>query len=145
VTRKRSDIDRTRAIVSELALAGLARLFQGGTPCPDSAVEVSGGWTMLVSVFPSPTDHPVKLNDCERDCLTLLSLKQEHLSAARICKELENRDIGVYAEITIKRSLARLHKQLRLICNSRKRPRGYFLPDKLPLFLRRDPSNNPPN
>jgi hypothetical protein len=44
--------------------------------------------------------------------------------------------MGPYGLATVKRALARL-KRLGLICGSRRRPRGYWLPDAEPLFLQR--------
>jgi hypothetical protein len=45
-------------------------------------------------------------------------------------RALEKGNIGVYAEITVKRALARLRKR-GLVRNSRTRPRGYYLPERL--------------
>jgi hypothetical protein len=73
------------------------------------------------------------LTECDRDCLAFLAAAREPLSAARVRRELEKKDIAIHAEITVKRSLARL-KRLGLVCNRRKAPRGYYLPENLPLF-----------
>jgi hypothetical protein len=65
--------------------------------------------------------------------LLLLTWAQEPLSAARVCRDLERRDLGIYAEITVKRSLAKL-KRWGQLGTRRRAPRGYYLPDNLPLF-----------
>jgi hypothetical protein len=106
-------------------------LGAGGTPRPELALQAGGGWTVLVSVFPTrqePAAAP-DLTECERDCLKLLTLTGRPLPADRVCVELEDRGIGVHSEITVKRALANLHRRLHLIANRRKRPRGYYLPE----------------
>jgi hypothetical protein len=47
--------------------------------------------------------------------------------------DLEKRGLGVYAEITVKRSLAK-RRRWQLVANRRRAPRGYYLPENLPLF-----------
>jgi hypothetical protein len=84
--------------------------------------------------FPTPAESTVPgLTDCDRDCLAYLAAACEPLSAARVRRELEKKRIAIHAEITVKQSLARL-KHLGLLANSRKAPRGYYLPENLPLF-----------
>src|SRR5262249_57921323 len=105
-------------------------------PRPANAVLREGGWTVAVCVYPTATDEDdPTLTDCERDCLTLLRRLDRPLTAERVCRELERQGIGVWAEITVKRALARLRKCGR-VNNSRKRPRGYWLPDTLPPLFR---------
>jgi hypothetical protein len=89
------------------------------------------------SVFPAAKegDSPPELTQCDRDCLTLLAMQQCPISAYKMCKEIEHRGIGVWGIATVKRSLSRL-KRRGLVANSRKRPRGYYLPEKRPLFHR---------
>jgi hypothetical protein len=83
---------------------------------------------------PTPAGEDVPgLTECDRDCLAYLAAACEPLSAARVRRELEKKGIAIHAEITVKRSLARL-KRLGLVANSRKTPRGYYLPENLPLF-----------
>jgi Fe2+ or Zn2+ uptake regulation protein len=86
------------------------------------------------------------LTECDRHCLTLLATQQRPISCYQLCKELESRGIGVWGIATVKRSLARL-KRLGAVANSRKRPRGYYLPEKQSLFLRHlgedDPEDDP--
>ena len=53
-------------------------------------------------------------------------MRLERTGSVRIRHLLEKKDIGVWGEATVKRSLAKLRK-LKLICNSSHRPRGYFL------------------
>ena len=74
--------------------------------------------------------------ECERDCLELLLQLHEPMSAARLRRALEERGVGVWAGITVKRALARLHKQLRIIRNNRRGARGYWHPDAPSLFPR---------
>jgi hypothetical protein len=100
----------------------------------EAAVEAGGGWTVLVAALPTPAGEDVPgLTDCDRDCLLLLTGAQEPLSAARVCRDLEKRGLGVYAEITVKRALAKL-KRWQLVANRKRAPRGYYLPENLPLF-----------
>ena len=116
-------------------------LGAGGTPRPELAMQVGGGWTVLVSVFPTRPEPTavLELTECERDCLKLLAMTGRPLPAERVCIELEDRGIGVHSEITVKRSLANLHRRLHLIANTRKRPRGYFLPESnSPLLVYRE-------
>jgi hypothetical protein len=94
---------------------------------------------VVVLAYPTPAgDRAQALTPCERDCLTLLGRAQEPLSAAQVRTELEKRGLAIHAEITVKRSLARL-KRLGLVGSSRTGHRGYFLPDHGALF--RQPSD----
>lgn len=103
-------------------------------PHPEAAVRSAGGWTVLVLAYPTP-DGPrhVGLTDCDKDCLSLLAQSRAPLSAERVCRDLEKQRIGVYGIATVKRALARL-KRTGLVCNSRRSPRGYYLPELLPLL-----------
>jgi hypothetical protein len=132
--REQPGADLIRPLVWEQAQACLARLQQSGQgPCPEAALRAGGGWTVLVIAFPSPDGQPCPgLTDCDRDCLALLGQVQEPLSGVRVHQQLEERG-DLHGLITVKRSLAKL-KQLRLVSNSRTAPRGYYLPEKLPLF-----------
>ena len=47
---------------------------------------------------------------------------------------LEKRKLGPYSLATVKRALSRLHKEVKIIANQRTGTRGYFLPERLPLF-----------
>jgi hypothetical protein len=131
-------VDKVRSIVEALTGAGLADLVRAGCATqPDACLKSQDGWCILVAVFPTPTtlDLP-SLTDCDRHCLALLAQCSEPLSAVRVRRELERRQVAIYGEVTVKRALARLHR-LGVVTNSRRRPRGYALPDTLPLILRR--------
>jgi hypothetical protein len=129
-------VDRVRSIVEALGQGGLAELLQAGeVPRPGLTVRAGGGWTLIVAAFPTPaTEQLPDPNSCEKDCLALLAASAQPLAAARARKELERRDFGIYSLITVKRALANLHLRRKLIANSRRRPRGYFLPNVLPLL-----------
>jgi hypothetical protein len=132
-------VEMVRAVLDGFAAACLESLLGAGAPPrPVSAVLSGGGWTVRVSVSPSPADPGAapRLSECERDCLELLVQLHEPMSAARLRRALEERGVGVWAGITVKRALARLHKQLRLIRNNRRGARGYWHPDAPSLFPR---------
>jgi hypothetical protein len=128
-------VDRVRSLVVGHAQSCLADLAgTGAVPRADAAVRAAGGWTVLVVVFPTlPAEGVPGLTECDRDCLGILAQAREPLPAARVRRDLEKRRVGIYAEITVKRSLIRL-KQRGLVANSRRSPRGYYLPENLPLF-----------
>jgi hypothetical protein len=132
---QRAGVDAVRSLVQGYAQECLGDLAQrGDVPRPEAAVVEGGGWTVLVVAFPTPPgEHVPGLTDCDRDCLALLAKVQEPLSAARVRRELEKRGTAIHAEITVKRSLARM-KRRGLVGNSRRAPRGYYLPENLPLF-----------
>src|SRR5262249_54948846 len=45
-----------------------------GVPRPGAAVEVGGGWTVLLVAVPTPPENRhAGLSECERDCLALLA------------------------------------------------------------------------
>jgi hypothetical protein len=128
-------VDKVRSLVGGYAKECLGDLTQADQPPrPEAAVEAGGGWSVLVLAYPTlPGDGIPGLTDCDRDCLALLAQAQEPLSAARVRCTLEKRGVGIHAEITVKRSLARL-KRRGLVGNRRRAPRGYYLPEHLPLF-----------
>jgi hypothetical protein len=123
-------VDKVRSLVSAYARECLGDLAQAPeAPRPEAAVEAAGGWSVLVLAYPTlPGDGIPGLTECDRDCLALLAQAQERLSAARVRRVLEKRGIGIHAEITVKRSLARL-KRRGLVGNRRRAPRGYYLPE----------------
>jgi hypothetical protein len=133
-----SGVDRVRSLVLGHARALADDLTAAGAaPRPEAAVEAGGGWTILVAALPTPAGEDVpELTNCDRDCLLLLTGAQEPLSAARVCRQLDKRGLAVWSLITVKRSLAKL-KRLGLLGNRRRAPRGYYLPDNLPLFRHR--------
>jgi hypothetical protein len=77
--------EQVRSLLGGHARARLdALLAAGATPRPGSAVVAEGGWTVRVSVTPSPADpgEAPRLSECERDCLELLLQLHEPMSAA---------------------------------------------------------------
>jgi hypothetical protein len=97
-------------------------------PQPEAVLCSGGGWTVLLVTYPTPAGaDPSGLSDCDRDCLCLLAQVSRPLSAARVRNELEKRG-RIWGIATVKRSLAGM-KRLKLVCNSRRRPRGYWIED----------------
>jgi hypothetical protein len=132
-------VEKVRSLLGGFAAACLESLLAAGaSPRPSSTVLAGGGWTVRVSVSPSPADpgEAPRLSECERDCLELLLQLPEPMSAARLRRALEERGVGVWAGITVKRALARLHRELRIIRNNRRGARGYWHPDAPSLFPR---------
>ena len=127
--------EKARPVVCKHANACLAELQSSGeAPCPEAAIRAAGGWTVFVLAFATPSgDETPGLTECDRDCLALLAQVREPLSGVRARKELEKRGLGIYGLVTVKRSLVKL-KRMHLVGNSKRRPRGYFLPENLPLF-----------
>jgi hypothetical protein len=111
-----SGVDRVRSLVSAYAQECLADLSRAGcVPRADAAVKAGAGWTVLLVAFPTPPgDHEPRLTASDRDCLGYLASACEPLSAARVRRELEKKGLAIHAEITVKRSLARL-KRLGLV------------------------------
>jgi hypothetical protein len=127
--------DRVRWFVTNHAEECVENLQETGeTPRPEAALRTEGRWTVLVAAFPTPSDQgvPLGLTECDHNCLALLAQARQPLSGARVRKELEIRNVGIYGLITVKRSLAKL-KRMGLVLNSRRAARGYYLPETLPL------------
>src|SRR5262245_11242073 len=120
----------TTVAAAEALLADLQRLEE--PPQPEAVVRAGAGWTVLVVTFPTPGQEVPGLSECDRDCLKLLAQLKEPYSAARLRKELEKRGIGTWGLITVKRSLAWM-KRMKLVANSRRSPRGYYLEETLPI------------
>jgi hypothetical protein len=131
---EQAQAETVRLMLDAHAQACLAALEESGqAPQPEAVLRTAGGWTLLVIASPTqPAGQPLGLTACDRDCLSLLAQTQEPLSGVRVHQQLEKRG-DLHGLITVKRSLAKL-KQLRLVSNSRTAPRGYYLPEKLPLF-----------
>src|SRR5262249_36785544 len=111
-------IDRAHSLVGGYARQLLLDLQHAGQPRAETALVSEGGWTVLVMSSPSPGGQDVPdLTECDRDCLRLLAGLREPISAVRARKEMEARGIGIYGVATVKRSLARLHLRLKLVCN----------------------------
>jgi hypothetical protein len=91
------------------------------------------GWSVVVIFTPAALGDGLDgLTQCDRDCLALLAQTIVPLPGVRVRKELENRHIGVYGVATVKRSLSRL-RRLKLVSNSKRGQRGYFLPESSPI------------
>lgn len=105
--------DKAQSTVEVDACACLNDLEKAGIlPRQLLATRSGGGWTVLLVAMPAASvDDRSGLSDCDRDCLAMLLRVTEPLSAARIRRALEKQDIGIYAEITVKRSLTKLRKR----------------------------------
>src|SRR5262249_58938945 len=77
------------------------------------------------------------------DCLRLLAQAVAPLSSAEVRKELEGTGAGTHGLVTVERALRRL-RELRLVGLSARSPRGFYLPDTMPLFASCDPARKPP-
>jgi hypothetical protein len=90
---------------------------------------------VLVCACPTPPWSIPGLNATDEAVLRVLAQAHGHrLPASKVLVEM-CKDGQIFAEITVKRSLARL-QQLRLVKNSRKRPCGYHLAGDLPPLFR---------
>jgi hypothetical protein len=130
-------IDRVRSLVAGHGHALMADLLKSNAaPRAEAASLNESGWSVLVLAFPCrPAEGTPGLTQCDRDVITLLGQAPEPLPASRIRKDLEQVGIGVYGIATVKRSLARLLR-LGIVANSKRTPRGYYLPETLPLVRR---------
>jgi hypothetical protein len=127
-------VNRVRSLVGGEAHILLGDLLKAGdAPRLESARLSAEGWTVEVRAFPSsPGEGLEGLSRCEQGCLDLLQQHRAPLPAKLIRKELETRKLGRYSIATVKRALGRLRK-LKVISNTRKAPRGYYLVASLPL------------
>jgi hypothetical protein len=124
--------DRAASVASAHAGAVLDDLHPTGEPPHAAAATASAhGWSVVVIVTPAG-DGLDGLSECDRDCLKLLAQLTVPMSAVRVRKEMERRGVGVWGIATVKRSLSRL-RRLRLISNSKRGERGYFLPETSPI------------
>jgi hypothetical protein len=126
--------DRAACLASSLVGGILDDLHATHEPPHAAAAAGSAhGWSVVVIVTPGAAgdglDH---LTQCDRDCLALLAQCSLPVPVVRVRKLLEQRGIGVWGEATVKRSLARL-RRLKLVSNSRRGQRGYFLPESSPI------------
>jgi hypothetical protein len=126
-----------KGMVEDYAHACLEGLLVGGGLSGEVFAHAQGnGVSVLVIAFPTPTGQQVPgLTSCDRAILRLLSRVTDPLSALRVHQELDDRDLGIFGEATVKRSLAKL-MCLGLVANSRHSPRGYYCPGAPPLFRR---------
>jgi hypothetical protein len=128
--------DGVRSLVAGCAQALLTDLTRSGEGArTEVASRAGGGGTVLALAFPSPsTERAADLTDCDRDCLKLLAGADRPLSAVKVHRELRKRHT-LWGETTVKRSLARM-KRMKILYNSRVSPKGYFLPEALPIVRR---------
>jgi hypothetical protein len=128
--------DTVQSLVDRYARACLAEFLRAESHSrPVVAITRCPGATVVVAAFPSLPDYDAPdLTECDQAVLTLLAGRNINVPAPRIRDELEIRGLYVCSLDTIKRSLRKL-KGLRLIVSSKRKPRGYHLPDDIPLFL----------
>jgi hypothetical protein len=128
--------DRAVALASAYALQAVEDLHASkDAPHNASGVATAHGWNVLVIVAPATPcqdERPDLLSECDRDCLAQLAQAKEPLSGVRVRRGLEKGGIGVWGIATVKRSLAKL-RRLKLVSNSRRGARGYFLPETAPI------------
>src|SRR5690242_18400622 len=126
-------IDKVLSLLKACGQGLLADLVQAGcAPRVESACLDGQGWTLYLAVQPTPPRRPPGLSEVEHAILhTLERFRDTHLPAERILREIQKQTTSIVAEITLKRSLKRL-KQLGLIRNSKKQPRGYYLVTVVP-------------
>jgi hypothetical protein len=134
------EIDRAAllALLEGQARQVLDRLLSAGTAQTEAVIAEAGGWTLLVSLFPTPapaSEGKHQLTRCDRDCLRLLSVADRPLTAEGVRDALED-DCSPWGLITVKRALAKL-KKLGVVFSTRKPPRGYFLAERHTLFTSR--------
>lgn len=128
-------IDPVQSLLQDHAQACLADIRALRDERPQTAVQSSGDWTVVVAVVPNlKSEEAVVLSECDQLCLGILSASQVPLTASVVCRKLKQQPgVWPYALITVKRSLAKL-RRAGLISNSRYRPRGYWLARNVPLF-----------
>lgn len=108
-------------------------LASRAVPSSAASQAIADGWRVLVIVSPAnPAEERTDFSPCERDCLDLLAIATRPLSAAKIRDALEESD-RIHALVTVERAMTRL-RRVGIVSNSGKRPRGYFLPERLPLL-----------
>ena len=129
-------IDRVAVLArahAEQLLADLMRTED--EPDAHGATLSLGGWRVRVEVSPAPPEELVPgVNDCGRAVLALLWDAEGPLSAERVRDKLEALGMGTFGLITVQRALRLLHRRHGVVELSRFRPRGYYLPQRLPLF-----------
>ena len=118
---------------AELLLADL--ILAEVEPGPHHSAQLSlGGWRVRVEASPAPPEELVPgLNECGRAVLALLWEAEGPLSAEKVRDKLEAQG-KVFGLITVKRALRLLHRGHDVVELSRHRPKGYYLPQRLPLF-----------
>jgi hypothetical protein len=133
-----NDQERADALVREYLRSCLTVL--GDDPLLTSRVWCEAGKSLAVVLLtlPPPEEGSVILSDCERDVVTLLVALPEPASAEKIRDTLEDEHIGIWSLRTVKRALKRLMgEDIKLVANSKKRPRGYYLIGKRMTLFRK--------
>jgi hypothetical protein len=132
-------VDRVASLTegyAELLLGDLRRATVA--PGAHAAVLVLDGWRVRVEVSPASSDELVPgLNPCGRAIVSLLWDADLPLPAGRVRDALEDKELGIFGLITVRRALRLLHRAHAVLALSRARPRGYYLPHRLPLFRAR--------
>lgn len=130
------DINPLSSLTDGYARSLLDDLQKAGTePRARVCTLTLGGWKGRVEVSPAPPAELVPgLNPCGRAVLTLLWDAEGPLSVERVREALEDRKLGLFGEVTVRRALRLLHREHKVVCLSTHRPRGYYLPQRLPLF-----------
>ena len=124
-------------LVTSHTQALLADLPEAGAPQHTAALDSAHGWTVLLAIFPTREKlEATNLTPCDKDCLSILATSEEPLSGARARLEMKKRGWRRWGLATVKRSLAKL-KKLGLVANNRRRPRGYYLEEAMPLLCSR--------
>jgi hypothetical protein len=101
---------------------------------PGRAVCLTGrGWSVRLSAGPVPKENPTCPSVCDSKIRELLLAADCPLPAKSIRRQLEIRKLGTFSIATVKRALGRLMEAGEL-ANRRKRPSGYYLRDRAPLF-----------
>jgi hypothetical protein len=128
-------LDRVGALVAAHADALLRDLERlGSDPSARSAALSAGGWRVRVEASPAgPAGLAPGLNACGRAAAELLWDAAEPLSAERVRDELEKKG-RLFGLITVQRALRELHRRHKAIAHSAHKPRGYYFPQRLPLF-----------
>jgi hypothetical protein len=112
-----SPVDRGKSLVDGYANAPLAELVEAGPISrPQATTRTAGEWTVFVIACPKrPGEGVPGLTDCDRDCLACLAQAQRPMPAWTVREELEKVHSRIYGLITVKRSLAKLHRKLKLV------------------------------
>jgi hypothetical protein len=136
MSEQQPGVDRVQSVVHGAAQQALEGLIQSqAVPRSEAVVLDSGDWTVLVCVCPTPPKTIPGLTLTDQAVLQVLARSRgAPLPASKLVGEL-GQGGRIFAEITVKRSLARL-KRLGLVENSRKGQRGYFLAGTVPPLFR---------
>jgi predicted transcriptional regulator len=136
--RSPTGVDRVGSLARAYAEACLSELCASvAVSREEAASETAGGWSVRVHVLPAYCWGVIPgLSEVDRECLRFLTLLQNPVPAAPLCRAMEDFYKTPFALISLKRSLARL-KRAGLVGNRPDGPkgrRGYYLCDNLPLL-----------